>query len=187
MFSIARERHTHSDRLDRWLGAGQTEVYSAMFRDWYGPPVALAGVPGAVYVAKGGDFVGPIRGGGFANLIDFAEQRTRRIWRQWLARQRRTANAGFSSLSDLISEATAGGKGQLRPFLKAATTATTAGNAFSCFNVGTLPAAGASAARLAPAARRRAPRLARSARTMRPAATNCTSRPGRHRRRHSPR
>jgi hypothetical protein len=45
-------------------------------------------------------------------------------------------------LSDLISEATAGGKAQDLLFSKAATTATTAANAFSCFNVGTLPAAG---------------------------------------------
>lgn len=134
-------RPTHADRLDRWLGKGQTEVYSEMFRDWYGPPVALAGVPGAVYVTGGGDFVGPIRGGGLANLIDFAEQRQRRVLRNWMRRQSRTANAGFSSLSDLISEATAGGKSQMLMYSKAATTATTIGNAFSCFNVGALPAA----------------------------------------------
>jgi hypothetical protein len=48
---------------------------------------------------------------------------------------------GFSSLSDLISEATTGGKGQTLMFSKAATTATTIANAFSCFNVGTLPVA----------------------------------------------
>jgi hypothetical protein len=112
-----------------------------MFRDWYGPPVAIAGVPGAVYVTKGGDFVGPIRGGGFCNLIEFAAQRQRRILRNWFRRQKVTANAGFSSLGDLISEATTGGKGQMLWYNKAATTATTVGNAFSCFNVGTLPAA----------------------------------------------
>lgn len=142
MFNILSQRHTHSDRLDRWLGKGQTEVYSDMFRNWYGPPVALAGVPGAVYVTKGGEFVGPIRGGGLANLIDFAEQRQRRVLRNWMARQSRTLNAGFTSLSDLISEATSGGKAQLLMFNKAATTATTVANAFSCFNVGNLPVAG---------------------------------------------
>lgn len=132
---------THATKLDRWLGPGQTEVYSQMFRDWYGPPVALAGVPGAVYVTKGGEFVGPIKGGGFANLIDFAEQRSRRVLRRWFERNRHQLNAGFASLSDLISEATSGGKSQMLMFSKAATTATTVGNAFSCFNVGTLPSA----------------------------------------------
>jgi len=141
MFSINRLlRPTHSDRLDRWLGAGQTEVYSQMFKDWYGPPVALAGVPGAVYVTGGGDFVGPIRGGGFANLIDFAAQRQRRVLRNFMRTQSRTLH-GFSSLSDLISEATTGGKAQMLLYNKVATTATTVGNAFSCFNVGNLPAA----------------------------------------------
>lgn len=132
---------THATKLDRWLGAGQTEVYSQMFRDWYGPPVALAGVPGAVYVTKGGEFVGPIRGGGFANLIDFAEQRSRRVLRRWNERNRHQLNAGFTSLSDLISEATSGGKSRMLMYSKVATTATTVGNAFSCFNVGNLPSA----------------------------------------------
>jgi hypothetical protein len=131
---------THSDKLDRWLGKGQTEVYSQMFKDWKGPPVALAGVPGAVFVAPGGDFCGPIEGGGFASLIDFAEQRQRRVLRKYMEQQRSKLH-GFSSLSDLISEATTGGKSQLLLYSKAATTATTVGNAFSCFNVGALPSA----------------------------------------------
>lgn len=133
---------THASKLDRWLGAGQTEFYSNMFRNWYGPPVALAGVPGAVYVTGGGDFVGAIRGGGLCNLFDFALQRQRRIVRNWFNRQKSMANTGFSSLGDLISEATAGGKSQLLMYSKSPTTATTAGNACSAFNVGALPAAG---------------------------------------------
>lgn len=134
-------RHTHSDRLDRWLGPGQTEHYSAMFRDWYGPPVALAGVPGAVYVTKGGDFVGPIRGGGFANLLDWMHQRQRSALRRWARNQSRTLNAGFASLSDLISEATAGGKTDLLVYNKVSTTATTVANALSHFNMPGLPPA----------------------------------------------
>jgi len=141
MFSINRLlRPTHADRLDRWLGAGQTEVYSQMFKDWYGPPVALAGVPGAVYVTGGGDFVGPIRGGGFANLVEFAAQRQRRVLRNFMRTQSRTLH-GFSSLSDLISEATTGGKSQMLMYSKSVTTGTTAGNAISAFNMGILPAA----------------------------------------------
>jgi hypothetical protein len=114
-----------------------------MFKGWPGPPVALAGVPGNVYVrggVDGGDFVGPLAGGGFANLIDFAEQRQRRILRNFMERQRRTLH-GFSSLSDLISEATTGGKSQMLLYSKVPTTDTTAGNAMSCGNFGTLPVA----------------------------------------------
>jgi hypothetical protein len=140
--NLRSPKHTHSDRLDRWLGAGQTEVYSQMFRDWYGPPVALAGVPGAVYVTGGGEFVGPIKGGGFANLIDFAEQRQRRVLRNWMDRQSRTMNAGFASLSDLIAEATLGGKSQMLMYSKSPTTGTTAGNAVSAWAFGTLPSTG---------------------------------------------
>jgi len=132
---------THSDKLDRWLGKGQTEVYSQMFRDWKGPPVALAGVPGAVYVGPGGDFCGPIEGGGFANLIDFAEQRQRRVFRKF-AEQQRSKVHGFSSLSDLISEATTGGKSQMLLYSKSPTTATTVGNACSPWAFGALPATG---------------------------------------------
>lgn len=142
LLNLRAPKHTHSDRLDRWLGKGQTEVYSEMFRDWPGPPVALAGVPGAVFVTGGGEFVGPIKGGGFANLIDFAEQRQRRVLRNWLERQKRTLNAGFSSLSDLISEATAGGKSQMLTYSKSPTTGTTAGNAVSAWAFGALPSTG---------------------------------------------
>jgi hypothetical protein len=141
MFGIIRERHTHSGKLDRWLGPGQTEHYSAMFKDWYGPPVALAGVPGAVYVTGGGEFVGPIRGGGFGNLLDWMREREARIIRNWRLRSSCTLH-GFASLSDLISEATTGGKSQMLSYSKAPTTATTAGNANSCWAFGTLPPAG---------------------------------------------
>lgn len=135
-------KFTHATRLERWLGPGQCQVYSDMFKDWYGPPVALAGVPGNVYVAKGGEFVGPIAGGGFVNLMDFAEQRFRRVLRNWVAKQHNTSHAGFSSLGDLIAEATSGGKSQILSFFKTAPTATTVGNASSMFAVDALPTAG---------------------------------------------
>ena len=133
-------RHTHSDRLDRWLGPGQAEHYSRMMRDWYGPPIPIANVPGRVYACRGGDFVGPIRGGGYASMADFVFHRLKSASRR--VARRAQLNAGFTSLSDLISEATTGGKKQSLLFSKAPTTATTAGNACSMFNVGTLPSAG---------------------------------------------
>lgn len=136
-----RYQATHANRLDRWLGAGQTEHYSRMFRTWYGPPVPLAGVPGAVFVTAGGDFVGPVRGGGFASLLDWIDQRQRRAWRNFTRRSRNTLH-GFSSLSDLISEATTGGKAQDLMFSKAPTTGTTVGNAVSAWAFGNLPVSG---------------------------------------------
>lgn len=132
---------THAQQLERWLGPEQVAHYSAMMKDWYGPPIAIANVPGRVYATRGGDFVGAIRGGYCANLAEFALGRARSAFIRAARRQRGQVNAGFTSLSDLISEATAGGKSQSLLFSKAATTATTVGNAFSCGNVGTLPAA----------------------------------------------
>jgi hypothetical protein len=131
---------THSGRLERWLGAEVTQQLSDTVKDWYGPPIAIAGVPGHVYACKGGDFCGPIKGGYFANLADFATQRYNRIIREYTRRNRYTLH-GFSSLGDLISEATTGGKSQNLMFSKVATTATTVGNSFCMRNVGNYPAA----------------------------------------------
>lgn len=133
-------KSTHSQQLERWLGAELVEHYSQTMRGWYGPPIAIANVPGHVYACGDGDFCGPIKGGYYATLLDFAAGRVNSAMRR--LRQRSQLNAGFTSLSDLISEATSGGKAQELIFSKAPTTATTAGNACSMFNVGTLPSAG---------------------------------------------
>lgn len=134
--------HTHSARLERWLGTAQIEALSASMRNWYGPPIAIAGVPGRVYAARGGDFVGPIKGGYFCSLTDFAQQRLRRIWRNATRLRHGVARAGFSSLSDLISEATTGGKSQRLNFTKAGA-AGVVGRSNTLWNVGAWPVAGA--------------------------------------------
>jgi len=135
-------KSTHASKLERWLGKEQAEKISRSMRDWYGPPIALANVPGAVYAMRGGDFCGPIRGGGFANLADFAEQRVKRIIRNFTRDQQFRLNAGFSSLSDLISEATTGGKKQILVFNKVGTASAAAAQPMSLWNVGAQPAAG---------------------------------------------
>lgn len=132
---------THSGRLERWLGPAAVQNLSDTMRGWYGPPIPVAGVPGLVYACGDGDFCGPIKGGYFGNVVDFTQQRYNRILREWSRRQSGTLHAGFASLSDLISEATSGGKSQQLLFQKAATTATTVGNAFVARNVGNLPTA----------------------------------------------
>ena len=137
-------RTTHSQRLERWLGADEVERLSALMRGWHGPPIAVANVPGAVWACAGGDFCGPIRAGQYTHLLDFAEQRLKRILRNTARRQMAQANAGFASLSDLISEATTGGKKYLFPFIKNGATGVIAVTS-SLWGLGAQPAAGANA------------------------------------------
>ena len=131
----------HSQKLERWLGKDLVDQISESMKDWYGPPIPIFNVPGKVYATKGGDFCGPLKGGYFASLADFTEQRAKRILRNIVRRQTATLNAGFSSLSDLISEATTGGKSQMLQFTKAGG-AGIVGRSNSLFNLGPWPAAG---------------------------------------------
>ena len=134
--------HTHSQRLERWLGTDVVEGLSRSVRDWYGPPIALANVPGLVYATRGGDFVGPIRGGYFSNFYDYASQRARRIARHTLRTRHGVLFAGFASLSDLITEATTGGKSQHHPFTIAGAAGVIA-RSNSTWGVGSWPPIGA--------------------------------------------
>jgi hypothetical protein len=135
-------RSTHAARLERWVGPAELERISAAVRDWYGPPIPVGNVPGAVYATRGGDFVGRIRGGGFASMADFATQRIDRILRNASRAQVGRMHAGFASLSDLIAEATTGGKKQIHPFNQAGTVAAAAPQPMSLWNVGAKPLAG---------------------------------------------
>ena len=60
-------QHTHSDRLERWLGAEKVAQMSAAMCNphakWYGKPIAVHGVPGQVYATRDGDFIGAIDAG----------------------------------------------------------------------------------------------------------------------------
>lgn len=138
-------RATPSQRLERWLDAETLESISLRMRAWYGPPIPLACVPGRVYACGGGDFCGPIDGGYFGNLADYAVSRYRRIMRNWTLRSQFTLH-GFSSLSDLISEATTGGKKRVLPFQKAGVAAPAVSASQAMWRLGPMPAAGANAA-----------------------------------------
>ena len=131
---------THADRLERYLGAEKVEAISQQMRDWYGPPIPVSGVPGAVYARKGGDFVGRIEGGGFGCALDFIESRWRNGVKRYLGRQGNTLHS-FSSFSDLVAEITAGKKKILGPFNKVGTTGAV-GATNSLWNVGGNPSAG---------------------------------------------
>lgn len=139
---------TNSSHLERWLGREQVESISYNMRDWYGPPIPLANVPGRIYAMKGGDFCGKIRGGRFANMLDYTMTRINRAVRRFGLSQRSTLNTGFASLSDLISEATAGGKMQNLPFYKVGTTGVVAFSN-SLWRVGSMPVSAGAATALA--------------------------------------
>lgn len=103
---------THSQRLEVWLGADVVTRMSDSMRDWYGPPIPLAGVPGNVYACAGGGFSGPINAGsevsGLERVNDWLQRRARA--RRLLAGQRRkqAGMAGFTGFAELMSEARGG-------------------------------------------------------------------------------
>lgn len=138
--------HTHSDRLERWLGTEQVATISQQMRDWYGPPIAMHGVPGRVYAAKGGDFVGEILAGQEASKLDRARDivmRHRRARFAQMAKTRKQLGA-IGSLSQLIASAS-GGKSQSMFFSKVGTASTAVAGCVSLWNVGNQPAAAAAA------------------------------------------
>ena len=119
-------------------------------RDWYGPPIAVQGVPGAVFATRGGDFTGHVDAGEFGSALDRAEDIVRRLGRKLKTRVARGARvrhgtlyAGFASLSDLIAESTAGKRRDWH-WQKVGVTGVVAVTN-SLWGVGNQPAAGANA------------------------------------------
>jgi hypothetical protein len=137
-------RATHSGRLERWLGAEQCALFSSSMVDWYGPPIAMAGVPGNVRAAKGGDFVGPIHGGDFTSLEDYLHDIERKAQRERIARMaRRTRQFGGFATVEQVQHL--GGKQRLH-INKNFNVSGTAGAWGSGWRSGTVPVAGAAAA-----------------------------------------
>ena len=140
-------KSTHSGRLERYIGTEKATELSAAMRGWYGPPIALQGVPGAVFITKDGDFIGDFREGWETTFMDRAvilQRRLERAVRVASARNRARLNAGFASLSDLITEATTNAKRQEVLFQKSGVTGVIGGTN-SLLTSGTQPAAGANA------------------------------------------
>ena len=142
---ILRSRSVHAQRLERWIGPELVEHLSEKMRGFHGPdPIAVAGIPGRVYVTNRGDFVGAIRGGYYACLADLCMDRMKRGWEQTAREQLVTANAGFSSVSDYLFKITTGGKRQDFMIAKSGVTGV-ANIANSLWDVGSNPAAGSAA------------------------------------------
>ena len=142
--NIIRAVATHSGQLERWLGKEEVEHVSSLMKDWYGPPIALAGVPGKVFAHRGGAFRGPILSGRVATArcaVESFVQRVKRGWRH--ASRSGQLNVGFASLSDLIAEATAG-KARHFSYLKGPVTGVV-GVSSSLLQLGSYPPAAANA------------------------------------------
>ena len=112
-------KSANSQMLETWLTKDHVERLSEGMKGWYGPPIAVRGVPGDVFATADGDFIGNCKMGGFASGYDFADALFKKRVREEKARLRNRmikigrANkqlgmAGFSSYSDLIAEATTG-------------------------------------------------------------------------------
>jgi hypothetical protein len=99
-------RSTHAEKLERWLGPELMATVEDASKQLF-CPVPIANVPGQVYAYKG-DFIGQIKAGGYASLIDIASRPLRRAL--YPKKRGVTLHAGFSGLSDIISEMTAGAK-----------------------------------------------------------------------------
>ena len=151
-------KHTHSDRLDRWLGADNVARISEQFKDFYWP-VGLHGVPGSVRVMPGGDFTGEINGGAFLSARDGAATVLKKIRAAAEAKARRGNLLGrladlvraedsrilsvgaYASVDAVIAAAT-GGKGQSIPFSKTGVAANAIGNSNDLWSRAGFPAAG---------------------------------------------
>ena len=137
---------THSDRLERWLGKENVEHVSAAMKDWYGPPIAVHGIPGNVMVGKDGDFVGRILRGKESSALDrMAEIEVAERKKKWarMARAKRALGA-ITSYDGAIAAGFGTGRREFS-FLKSGTTGVVASTNTLWF-VGSMPAAGSAAA-----------------------------------------
>lgn len=100
---------THSSKLERWLGADEVARVSDAMKDWYGPPIALGGVPGKVFAYGGGDFRGRIETG--------LEATAKGVFRGMARKARRAirnlgrgdvVGAGFASMDEIITAVSTG-------------------------------------------------------------------------------
>jgi hypothetical protein len=135
----------HSQRLERWLGVDVVENLSRNMAKWYGPPIAVAGVPGAVFATSGGDFIGEYRGSVEVSAVGRAMELLRLIERQRFQRRFHQQRGSFTGLSALITAKTAGNSVTMF-YNKQGTSPTAIGGAIDLWGVGVQPAAGAAGA-----------------------------------------
>jgi len=152
-------KHTHSDKLERWLGAEKVAQLSKDFGKFY-YPIALHGVPGNVRVMPGGDFTGEIRAGEFMSAQDgaavvmkklkaVAEQKASKnramatMLEMIRAGDKRMASVGAFASIDAVVAAATGGKAQTLMFMKTGTASNAIGNGEDLWIAAGTPTAGA--------------------------------------------
>jgi hypothetical protein len=155
-------KHTHSDKLERWLGTEKVSEISSQFKNFYWP-VPVHGVPGNVRVMPGGDFTGEIKAGEFLSAKDGAATVFKKL-RQAAERkvkhdkalgtlldmlraedQRLSVVGAFASIDAVVAAFTAA-KGQLMKFSKTGVASNAIGNSNDLWSRAGHPAAGAAGA-----------------------------------------
>lgn len=140
-------RSTHSDRLERYLGPATVERISKGMQGWYGPKIAVS-VPGNVWATPDGDFVGEVRWGSEVTWMDYARDFARRLnaAARAMTKEHRLqlGVGGFTSVSDIINNATVNGYRQDLWYQKVGVTGV-ANATSSLWYSGNLPQAGGNA------------------------------------------
>lgn len=152
-------KHTHSDKLERWLGAEKVDALVKAYGGFY-YPIALHGVPGNVRIMPGGDFTGEIKAGEYFTAQDgaavvlkkirmAAEQKTKHNKALGMLAEMirvgdpRLASVGAFASIDAVITAFTSGKGQRTHFMKTGVASNAIGNSNDLWTrVGT-PVAGA--------------------------------------------
>lgn len=133
----------HAQKLERFLGKDQVDHLVKASAGWYGPPIPIARVPGRVLLGRDGDLHGDLNLLRYSSLADKSMEQTQRFLKNF-ANQRSNIKHGFTSLGDLIAEATTGGKRREFMFGKNGV-ASAIGRCNSLWGVGVQPPAGANA------------------------------------------
>lgn len=143
-----RWKSVHSGRIERWLGKEKAEYLSGQFRTWYGPPVNVIDLPGSVWIAPGGEFVGQFDMGSFGSavdhLYDLMKRKTRDfVWNIDRASRQASFGAGFTNLADAVLRASSGFSQTLNGNIQKTGPTGVVASASSLWRVGAMPAAGA--------------------------------------------
>lgn len=134
--------HTHSQRLEKWLGTELVENLSKSMRSWYGPPIAIADVPGVVYATGGGDFIGEYRGSAQLDGLSWAVETAKRALRQRFWRKHPFQNGAFAGLAALVTAQNTG-KACVMPFSKNGAGVSAGAGSVDFWTLGAYPVPGA--------------------------------------------
>lgn len=153
-------KHTHSDKLERWLGKEQVEAISKSMEKFYWP-VPVHGVPGAVFAMPGGDFTGEIKTSGdketrYADVMRKLKARAEAKIKHAKAfgamidmiraGDKRMYSVGAFASIDAVVAAVTGGKGQALNFAKTGAASNAIANSNDLWTRAGMPIAGAAGA-----------------------------------------